>query len=300
MVSQSNLPQEPASSSPRRVSASMAPAPSAARSRWRVHGRDAGSGRPRPGDIPHDQDAAVLQVDGARVSLAMVDDQTAHEPDRRLPSSARRARWARKIGRRTAVADLVQRRLGLELPATRRKSKMIEPLARLGALLAHPEIEAPNPVLQREAQSGVRRHHVAVTPSDPRGLQTGGHELGQGASDASIRRGLLERQGMVLVGPDGLSCRAALPSASQAQGTGGSPCSAIPSSSSRRVAASIEERDDVTHVDSIRARVHQGGDHVGSRRSHPPPPRDRGHVRSRSSGYSAAGGPVRSPSGRCP
>ena len=241
MVSQPNLPQEP-ESTPR--------APRGAPHRWPLHPRppatgggparrDAGSWSPTPWHYSPPSGCRRASGRRARMLAAMVDHQTAHEPDRRPKVERRRARWARKIGRRTAVYDLVQRRLGLELPGDPSEVEDDRKLlARLGLCSLIQKSK-------RRTQSGSGRRRAGfVAITSPlraiRGLRPAVTGSARGAGDASADRGLLERQGMVLVGPDGLLLSGGAAGASQAQGQGGSPCSAIPSSSSRRVAASIE------------------------------------------------------------
>ena len=133
-----------------------------------------------------------------------------------------------------------------------------------GALLVHPEVEAPNPVLQREAQGGVRRHHIAVAPSDPGRLQTRGHEFGQWRQRRVGGVGVaLERHGMVLVGSDGLLLSGGAAEREPGPGEGRLTLFGDPELEEPARGRVDRERDDVAHVDRIRARVHQGGDHVG-------------------------------------
>ena len=228
-----------------------------------------GADRVRPRDVAHDDDPAVLEVDRPGVLAAVLDDDAAHEPDRRpeverAPSEVLQEQRSPNGHRHRFVEGDVCLEVARDATEVEDDRQL---LARLGALFAHPEVEPLHPLVQRQAERVVRRHHVAPTPGDPGGLQTRGHELGK-RRQRRIRRVsvAVERDGVILVGSDRL-----LLAGGAAQGE---PCPRHrrltvlrdPELEQPARGGVDRERDHVPDVDRVGARVDERGDHVGELR----------------------------------
>ena len=215
---------------------------------------------------------------GPGVFAALLDDQAAHEPDRRPqverpPGIDAGGRSGARRGLRITSSSGGS---ASSVPATRRKSKTIdELLARLGALAR--AIQSLEPLDPRHERERAARSFVAMTSPLQRGIPAASSPTvtnsASGASGVDRRPSSGARRtrsrGPGRCGspaPDGRRCRARArptrPAAPRA--------SAIPSSSSRSVAASIEKAVTSPDVDRVGARVHQRDDDArGARRSRP-------------------------------
>ena len=226
-----------------------------------------GAHGPHAGEVVHDRDAAVLDVEAPGVLALGLDDQVAQEPGRRAQVERPPGHLAHERRARTGAAHRgVEGRLGVErarhLPevvADRRQHGRL----RVGAV--HPPDELLDELRERPAQLRMHGHRVADAPGDAGRLEPRGDALGErgevGVGIGRARHRLVDER-VVLVGVQRLLV---------ARGA----AEREPRPRARRVAEIVDrereqllghrvddERADPAHVDRVGVRAHHRRDEV--------------------------------------